>query len=395
MAGPLTGIRVLDLSRVLAGPYASMVLADLGAEVIKVELPGIGDEARGFGPFYQGESAYFMSVNRGKKGVTIDLRKPRGSELVKGLAAKCDVLLENFRPGTMERFGLDYETLRAVNPALIWASISGFGQTGPYSAQAAYDAIVQGISGIVSITGSPDGPPVRVGTSIGDLSAALFTVIGILSALYARGWTGKGQHLDIAMLDTLVAFLENAVVRYTATGEIPKPLGSRHPAITPFDFFETSDGYLVIAAGNDALWRKLCEVLELEGLIDDEQFCTNAKRTENYEKLRPLLVQKLGTKTTEKWVDLLGGAGVPCGPINTIDQVVHDAHVNARDMIIDLEHPKGENLKIAGSPLKFSEDAVELKKSAPLLGEHTDEVLGDIVALSESEIEQLRKEGVI
>ena len=391
----LEGVRVLDLTRVLAGPYASMILADLGAEVIKVELPGKGDEARGFGPFLKGESAYFMSVNRGKKSVAIDLRKARGGELAQQLAAQCDVLIENFRPGSMERFGLDYETLRARCPGLVYASISGFGQTGPYAQRPAYDVVIQAMGGIASITGMPEAPPVRVGSSIADLNAALFGIIGLLAALNLAQKTGEGQQVDISMLDCQVALLENAIARYCVTGEVPAPLGSRHPAITPFQFFQAQDGYIVIAAGNDNLWRRLCETLARPDLSADPRFRSNAKRTENHADLEILLSASIKKKTVAEWTELLGAAGVPCGPIHNVEQVISDPQVQARRMIVELTHPLAGELAMPNSPLRFSATPVELKRPAPVLGQHTDEVLQSLLALPAAELEILRREGVI
>ncbi|OGG51419.1 MAG: carnitine dehydratase [Candidatus Handelsmanbacteria bacterium RIFCSPLOWO2_12_FULL_64_10] len=407
VAGPLAGIRVLDVSRVLAGPFASMILADLGAEVIKVEMPGTGDESRGFGPFlhhprrftgsspHPGESAYFISVNRGKKGLTVDLSHPRGAALVRRLAGRCDVLIENFRPGTMARFGLDAETLRADNPGLIYASVSGFGQTGPYARRPAYDVIIQGMSGVASITGNLGGPPVKVGNSIADLSASLFAVIGILTALYARGRGGGGQAVDVAMLDCQVALLENAVARYVVEGVPPGPLGSRHPTITPFQFFEASDGHLVVGAGNNGLWARLCRALGLDALIEDPRFITNASRTEHCEALAALLNERLRERTVAEWLEVLEAAGVPCGPIHRIDQVVNDPHVNAREMIVEVGHRGGEGLKVPGSPLKFSREAVDATQPAPRLGEHTEEILKGLLGMTDEEIAELRAERVV
>ena len=394
MENLLEGVRVLDLTRVLAGPYASMVLADLGAEVIKVELPGQGDESRTFGPFQNGESAYFTSVNRGKKSVTIDLRKERGQELARQLASACDVLVENFRPGSMARFGLDYEALHKRFPRLVYASISGFGQTGPYAQRPAYDVIIQAMGGIASITGEPGGEPVRVGSSIGDLSAALFGAIGILAALNRVQRMGAGQQVDISMMDCQVALLENALARYFVSGEVPAPLGSRHPAITPFQFFKASDGYIVIAAGNEGLWRKLCEALELPGLVDDERFADNARRTENHAELEPILAGALGRGAVGEWCEVLGAAGIPCGPIHTIAQVADDAQVAARQMIVELVHPKAGVQALPNSPLKFSETPVQLERAAPLLGQHTDEVLEEL-GLDDETLAELRRDEVI
>ena len=386
---------MVDLTRVLAGPYASMILGDLGAEVLKVELPGQGDEARGFGPFQNGESAYFTSINRGKKSVSIDLRKAAGQQLVKRLAEKSDVLIENFRPGSMKRFGLDYETLQQQCPRLVYASVSGFGQTGPYAGRPAYDVIIQAMGGIASITGSPGGAPVRVGSSIGDLSAALFGVIGILAALNRAHKTGRGQQVDISMLDCQVALLENAIARYYVAGEVPGPLGSRHPAITPFQFFAAQDGYVVIAAGNDNLWKKLCVTVGMPELVGDPRFKDNALRTENQAELEKLLSAALKEKTVAAWEEALGRAGVPCGPIHNIEQVVENPQIRARQMIAELVHPIAGPQAMPNSPLKFSQTPIELQQPAPMLGQHTGEVLEGLLGLSAEELEELGREGVI
>lgn len=394
--GILAGTRVLDLTRVLAGPFASMILADLGAEVLKVELPGTGDEARGFGPFLKEESAYFMSVNRGKKSLTIDLRKAEGQDLARRLAASCDVLLENFRPGSMARFGLDFETLHQLCPKLVYASISGFGQTGPYAQRPAYDVIIQAMSGLASITGIDGQPPVRVGSSIADLGAALYGVIGILAALGRARESGVGQHLDVSMLDCQVALLENAIARYDVTGEVPRPLGSRHPAITPFQFFEAADGYIVVAAGNESLWRRLCEALERPELVVDERFDSNARRTANHAVLEPLLAAPLRRRSVDDWCQRLGDAGIPCGPIQDIAQVVTDPQVSARGMIARVSHPQCGELAMPASPLRFSgEPPPPAPGPAPRLGEDTDAVLGDLLGLGEAEIARLREAEVI
>ena len=395
MAAPLQGIRVLDLTRVLAGPFASMLLADLGAEVLKIEMPGVGDESRGFGPFLLGESAYFISVNRGKKSVTVNLSTAGGADLVRRLSARCDVLIENFRPGTMARFGLDAESLRLDNPGLIYASLSGFGQTGPYAQRPAYYIIVQAMSGVSSITGEPGGNPIKVGNSIADLSASLFAVIAILTALYDRQGRGGGQSVDVSMLDCQVALLENAIARYVVEGAPPGPLGSRHPSITPFQFFEAADGYLVIGAGNQGLWARLCRALGLEALIDDPRFGTNALRTKNCAELADLLTERLRNRPVADWLDELQKAGVPCGPINRVDQVLNDPQVNARDMIVEVGVGGVQKMKVAGSPLKFSRAAVNATRPAPRLGEHTDEVLQGLIGLSDQAIAGLRSEGVI
>ena len=395
MAGPLDGMKVLDLTRVLAGPYATMLLGDLGAEVIKIEQPGTGDESRNFGPFKNGFSLYFMSVNRGKQSVTLNLKTERGQAIFKQLLKQTDILVENFRPGTMQKLGLDYDTLKGEQPSLIYAACSGFGQTGPYAQQGAYDMIIQGMGGIISITGEPDGPPVRVGTSISDITAALFTTIGVLSALHHRNRTGSGQFVDVAMLDSLVAVLENAVVRYFATGEAPKPLGARHPAITPFEAFASADGHVIIALGNDTLWAKFCEHVDRHELISDERFRTNADRTENHSELFPILSEIMSQRPTDGWIDALGAIGVPCGPINAMDKVVSHPQVQAREMITRIAHDITGEVEVPGVPIKLSETPGNVDAPAPSLGEHTTKVLTDLLKMSADEVEQLRRDGVI
>ncbi len=395
MPGPLEGIKVLDLTRVLAGPYATMILSDLGADVIKIEQPEIGDESRNFGPFKNGFSLYFMSVNRGKRSITLDLKTDRGQDIFKQLVKQSDILVENFRPGTMKKLGLDYETLAAEHPALIYAACSGFGQTGPFAEKGAYDMIIQGMGGIISITGEPDGPPVRVGTSISDITAALFTTIGILSALHNRNSTGKGQLVDVAMLDSLVAVLESAIVRYFATDEIPQPLGSRHPAITPFEAFESADGHIIIAIGNDTLWAKFCEHVDQKNLISDPRFSTNVERTANHSELFPILSEIMRQRTTDEWIDALENIGVPCGPINTIDKVVNHPQVQARNMITQVIHQMTGAVEVPGLPIKLSDTPGDVDIPAPNLGEHTVEILTDVLKMSTDEVKQLKQEKII
>ena len=395
MPGPLADTRVLDLTRVLAGPYATMVLADLGAEVIKIELPGRGDDSRGVGPFCKGESAYFMSVNRGKKSVTVNAKSEEGAEIIRKLAEMSDIMIENFRPGTVAKFGLDYETVREINPRIIYASISGFGQSGPYTHRPAYDAIVQGMSGIATITGMPGHPPVRVGSSIADLSAALFTVIAVLAALCARQRTGRGQRIDLAMLDSMVALLENAIVRYVVEQSVPSALGSRHPSFTPFQFFKAKDRYISVAIGNESLWQKFCQTMGRSDLADDPRFDTNALRTEHHDVLEPILAETFAEKTADEWVALFEEAGIPSGPINDVADVINDPHVNDRGMIVEMIHDVVGSLKMAGSPINLSEDPVELDRPAPLLGQHTDEVLGELLGMSDDELARLRKAGTV
>jgi CoA:oxalate CoA-transferase len=392
----LNGVRVLDLSRVLAGPYCGMVLADLGAEVVKVEMPGTGDDSRAFGPFVGSESAYFMSLNRNKESITLNLKEEKGKEIFLQLVEKFDVVLENYRPGTMEKLGLGYDRLSQVNPGLIYAATSGFGHTGPYSSKPAYDVVVQGMGGIMSITGHPGGPPTRVGASIGDITAALFTVIGILAALNQRHLTGKGQKVDVAMLDCQVAILENAIARYEVSGQVPGRIGNRHPSITPFSSVAASDGYLIIAIGNDSLWGKFCRLVNREDLIDNPLYLTNKDRTDNWNSLEKELEGIFINKTVGEWINLLDSAGIPCGPINTVDKVVIDPQVQARNMVIEVEHPVAGKLKMAGSPIKLSGDNSDtIRMPAPLLGQHNYGVFSRYLNLSEDEVEQLRFQGII
>jgi CoA:oxalate CoA-transferase len=396
----LADVRVLDFTRVLAGPFATMVLADLGARVIKVELPDGGDESRGFGPFVGGDagdggvSAYFLSVNRGKQSVTIDLRTERGRELALELASHCDVLVENFRPGSMARFGLDYATVASRNQQIVYASVSGFGQSGPYSPRPAYDVIVQAMSGLASITGLPGQPPVRVGSSTSDLSAALYCAVGVLAALTRARSTGMGQHVDVSMLDCQISLLENAIARYDVTGEAPQPLGSRHPTITPFQFFAATDGYVVVAAGNDRLFARLCEVLRRPELKEDPRFADNASRTQHHEQLEAELASVFATAAVDDWLRLLEEAGVPCGPVNDVARIVNDPHVLARGLL-QRQPFAGGDVAVPGPPLKFSETPSRPVSRAPELGEHTDDVLRSWLELSPDELLHLRQQGVI
>ena len=353
--GPLSGVTVVDLSRVLAGPFCTLVLADLGARVIKVDVPGAGDDSRHFGPFVAGRSAYFMSLNRGKESIALDLKVAEDRSIFDALLARADVLVENFRPGTMERLGFSWESLHERHPRLIYAAVSGFGRTGPYSHRAAYDIIVQAMGGVMSLTGDPDGPPVRVGTSLGDIAAALFLAVGVNAALYRRTVTGRGMLVDVAMLDAQVAILENAIARYVTTGSVPGRLGARHPSITPFDAFAAADGHLVIAAGNDALFRRLCAVLGRDDLADNPLFSTNDCRTVHHAALKEELESVLRLRPVEQWLIALEKAGVPCGPINTVDKVLADPQVAHRNMAVSTTDPIAGTLVLAGNPIKFSD----------------------------------------
>jgi CoA:oxalate CoA-transferase len=395
MEGALSGLRVLDLTRVLAGPYTTMVLADLGADVVKIEMPGTGDDARAYPPHVAGESVYFMSLNRNKRSLALDLKSPAGRELFLALAQRADVLVENYRPGTMARLGLAYDDLAALNPRLIYAAVSGFGQTGPYSPRAAYDAVLQAMGGIMSITGPEDGQPTRVGTSIADITAGLFSAIGILAALHKRQETGQGQMVDVAMLDCQVAILENAIARYAATGQAPRPMGNRHPAIFPFEPFDTSDGQLMIAAGNDSLWTRLCAVIGRPELAMDERFATNPLRHQNYAAMRAALAEALARRPTAEWQRELDAAGIPNGPINDVADVVHDPQVQAREMLQEVEHPVAGKTLLPGVPIKLSATPGDIRRPAPLLGEHAAEILADWLGYDTAEVARWRARGAL
>lgn len=395
---PLEGIKVLDLTRVLAGPYCTMILANLGAEVIKVERPGTGDDSRDYGPFVNGESIYFVSINRGKKSIGVNLKSEEGKQVLLDLVKEVDVLAENYRPGTMEKLGLGYDRLKEVNPRLIYAAMSGFGHTGPYSQRAAYDMIVQGMGGIMSITGLPEGEPIRVGTSIGDITAGLMGAIGILAALHGRLATGKGQKVDVAMLDGQLAILENAIARYTSTGEIPGSLGTRHPSITPFEAFKTKDNWVILAIGNDALWSQFCKLVQREDLIQDPRFVTNGDRTKNYEQLKPILDEIFIEKTTDQWLDELNQAGIPCSPINSVDKLFTDPQVEARNMLVEVEQPKVGKIKVAGNPIKLSDIPPEEEipaEPAPSIGEHTEEILTSVLGYDLDRVNSLKEKKVL
>ena len=397
MPGPLEGTRVLDLTHVLAGPFAAMILADLGAEVIKVEQPEIGDRSRSSGPFIDGESSYFMSVNRGKLGLSVDLSKARGKELFLQLVDNSDVVLENFAPGTMRRLGLDYPVLQDRNASIIYAAISGFGQDGPYSSKPALDVVVQGMGGILSVTGEPGGPPIRPGVSQGDITAGLFAVIGILSALQERTRSGLGQMVDIGMLDCQVTIQENAFARYFATGDVPTPLGTRHPVTAPFQVFQTSDGYITIALieGRKERWPLLCSAIDRVDLIDDPRFDTGWTRSQNHHELEPILSEALMKKTSQEWLEELEALGIACGPVNTIDKVAQDPQVNHRGMIKEYNHSRLGKVRAVNTPVKLSRTPTGNDSSSPDLGEHTEHLLRDLLGVQEQEIASLREEEVI
>jgi len=382
-SGPLDGLIVVDLTRVLAGPYATMVMADLGARVIKIEIPGTGDDARHFGPFVDGKSAYFASLNRGKESVALDLKAPEDRTIFQDLIRKSDILVENYRPGTMDKLGFGWDTLQELNSRLIYAAISGFGQTGPYRNLPAYDMVVQAMGGIMSVTGHPGNDPVRVGTSIGDITAGLFGLSGILAAVVHRGNTGQGMMVDVGMLDCQVAILENAVSRYLSGGNVPEPLGARHPSITPFDAFRVHGEYIVIAAGNNTLFKKLCEAVGRPDLPADERFTSNDLRTRNYGSLKNQIENSLQHKTVGEWLKILRQVGVPCGPINNVEQIVNDDQIAARNMIIQSRCGSNDDLRMAGNPIKLSGfDDPRQRAAAPELNADRQKLL-DLLRSSE------------
>jgi CoA:oxalate CoA-transferase len=352
--GPLSGITIVDLSRILAGPYCTLLLAEMGARVIKVEAPGGGDDARQYGPFVNGKSTYFASVNRGKESIALDLKTRKDKEIFERLLDKADAIVENFRPGTMERLGYGWESLHQRYPRLIYAAASGFGHTGPYSHYPSYDMVVQGIGGIMSITGVPDGPLVRIGTSIGDLAGGLYTTIALNAALLHREKTGEATKVDVALFDCQLALLENAIMRYTTSGEIPGPMGARHPSITPFEAFTTKDGNIIIAAGNDGLWVKLTEALGQPELAQSPDYKTNPLRNQHQPQLKAKLDRILSSATTEHWIGVLDAAGIPCGPVNNVAQALAHPQTAARNMLVEVEDATTGKLSLAGNPMKFS-----------------------------------------
>ena len=397
MPGPLAGIRVLDLSRILSGPYCTMVLGDIGADVLKVERPLGGDNARGNGPFIDGLSSYFLSVNRGKKSMTLDLSLPRGKQVLFDLVKQVDVLVENFVPGTMARLGLSYDSLRQHNPSLIYCAVSGFGQTGPYAERPALDVIVQGMGGIMSITGEPGGPPIRPGASLGDIAAGLFAAVGILAAIRHRTLTGEGQSVDISMLDCQLAIQENAFARYFATGQVPQPLGTRHPVFTPFQAFQTFDGWIVIAivGGVNDQWPLFCATIDRLDIMDDPRFGTGGLRTEHYNELEPILNGIIRKRPTAEWLEAFSKVGIACGPVNNIAQVAADPQIAARQMIVKVPHPRLGPVKVINPPLRLSTPPAAVETASPDLGEHTGEVLRSWLGLPRSQINALRRDAVI
>ena len=381
---PLEGLRVLDLSRVLAGPYCTMMLADYGADIVKIEPPIVGDDSRAFGPFVGKESAYFMSLNRNKRSMTLNFKRKEEVEVFKEMVKFADVVVENYRPGTMEKFGFGYDELKAINPKIIYAACSGFGHSGPYQYKPAYDIIVQAMGGIMSITGPEGGEPSRVGASVGDIIAGMFTAYGVMMALYHKEKTGEGQKVDVGMLDCQVAVLENAIARYVTSGNVPVPLGNRHPSITPFSSFTAKDGHIIVGAGNERLWVKLCNILGKSELLADARFDTNSNRTAHVKELSAILNDVFKQKTIHEWMEVLETAELPCAPINTVADIVNDPQIKARNMIVELEHPVAGHLKMAGVPVKMSATPGAVERPAPMLGQHTAELLKEILGWDEA-----------
>ncbi len=393
--GALDGVRVLDLTRVLAGPFCTMMLADMGAEVIKIEVPKTGDDSRAFGPFVNGESSYYMNLNRNKKGITLNL-KGRGKAIFLEMIKKADLVVENYRPGTMEKLGLGYEDLKKVNPRIVYAAVSGFGHYGPYKDRAGYDIIGQAMSGLMSTTGWPGGEPTRTGTAMADVLAGLSVTIGILAALRYRDAHGAGQKVDISLVDSAVASMEIINQIYLVEKRLPQRIGNRYESVYPYDSFKASDGSLVIGAGNDKLWQKLCEVMGKPEIAFDPEIDTNWKRVQKHDKVKPIVEAWTVTKKAGEIVDLLLAAGVPAAPINNIEQVVSDPHIaGAREMFVEVEHPKAGRTKIAGTHLKLSETKPCVRTPAPLLGQHNNEVYKNLLGLTDEEIAALQQEGLI
>jgi crotonobetainyl-CoA:carnitine CoA-transferase CaiB-like acyl-CoA transferase len=407
MSGPLTGIRVLDLSRVLAGPWCTQTLADLGAEVIKIERPGSGDDTRSWGPPYArdaagsdtAESAYFLSANRGKKSVTVDMADPQGQRIIRALAEKSDVLIENFKVDGLKKYGLDYVTLSALNPRLIYCSISGFGQTGPYRDRPGYDFMIQALGGLMSITGEPDGRPgggpVKVGVAVADLFSGLYASVGILAALNGRNATGRGEHIDVSLLDVQVAMLANQSLNFLTSGVAPTRLGNAHPNIVPYEVFKTTDGHIVLAVGNDTQFARYCALAGQSELSVDARFATNPERVKHRSVLVPIVTALMQQQTTAWWLENLNAASVPCGPVNTIEDVFADAHVQARGLRLDLPHSTAGTVPSVAAPIVLGGNRHTATEGPPVLGEHTEDVLSDLLGLSASDLAALHAAGIV
>lgn len=390
----LSGIRVLDFTRVLAGPFCTMNLADFGAEVIKIEQPVSGDGSRIFGPFIEDQSGYYILINRGKKGITLDLKNPKAREIVYDMVKKCDVVVENFKPGVMDKLGLSYDALKEINPGLVYCSVSGFGQDSPYSDRAAYDIVAQGMSGMMSITGFPNSPPTRVGSSLGDISAGLYAAMGIMLALYSREKTGKGQFVDIAMLDSVFAFMETNVVRYTIGNILPTRVGSRHPLSAPFDIYQCKDNMVIIAIASEHHFAKLCNMMGQPDLIKDPRFDSDPHRSKYDVELKAIIENFLADYTVEEAMDMMLKLSLPCGPIQNVAQACLDPSILKREMLVEIDQPKAGKLVITGNPMKLSETPADPKHPAPLLGQDTKEVLCDIFGYSDAQVSHWEKENL-
>ncbi len=396
--GPLKGLRVLDLTRVLAGPTCTQMLGDLGAEVIKIERPGAGDDTRGFAPPAMpgtDQSAYFIGVNRNKRSVTVDISAPEGQKIIRHLLEDTDILVENFKVGALAKYGLGYEQVHAAHRGIIYCSLTGFGQTGPYAPRPGYDALIQAMGGVMSLTGDITGEPQKVGIPVADIFAGLYGCIGILAALRHREKTGHGQQVDIGMLDTHVAWLANQGMNYLATGENPPRLGNQHPNIVPYQVFPTADGYMVLSIGNDPTFKRFCDAFDLTHLLADPRFATNPARVENRQYVTDTLTPTMRTRTTTDWVDQLETLKIGCGPINTLKEVFADPHVIARGMVIEMAHTSGVAVQVIANPVRLSETPADYRVPPPTLGEHTEEILRDLLGMSPREITRLRGKGIV
>ena len=394
MASALEGIKVVDITRTLAGPFCTMHLGDMGADVIKIEEPGHGDETRNWTPFWNDVGTQFLAFNRNKRSLTLNLKEKKAVDIFMGLAGKADVIIESLRTGTANRMGIGYEAVKSINPRIVYCSVSGYGRTGPLAEKPGYDLIIQGYSGLMSTTGEPDGPPLRTGYSLVDLFTGMMAYGAIVTALYSRESTGKGQYLEASLLEGQVAVMSYHATGYLATGRVPGRLGSGHPSLVPYQAFPSSDGFFIIGCGNDGLWRRLCPAIGREDIMEDPKFVTNTKRVENRAEIVSVLSDHLRNKTTQEWVDIITEAGVPCGPINRVSDVVVDPQVLARDMMIDLPHPEVPDLRLPGSPFKLYDNPATYRRPPPQHGQHNEEILADL-GYSKEDIAQLKTDGAI
>ena len=394
MVSALAGIKVVDLTRTLAGPFCTMMLGDMGADVIKVEEPSLGDETRSWTPFWNGQSTQFLAFNRNKRSLTLNLKDKRAVEICLKLASQADVMIESFRAGTADRMGIGYEAVKAINPRIVYCCISGFGRTGPMAERPGYDLIIQGYGGLMSTTGGPDGEPVRTGYSLVDLFAGMMAYGSIMTALYARDRTGVGQLVEASLLEGQIATMSYHALGYLATGRVPRPMGSAHPSLVPYQAFPSLDGFFIVGCGNDGLWRRLCPSIGLDELTDDPKYRNNTDRVQHREELVSILSGHFRTRTTAEWLEIIGEAGVPCGPINRVSDLVSDPQVVARDMMVSIPHPQVPDLKAPGSPLKLADMPASVRRHPPLLGEHSQEVVSEL-GYSVEEIDRLKEEGVI